>query len=152
MFCAHSHSFAVALGALQEWFAASEQWLVPYAAFCFLRDLFGTAEHWRWGVMATPSQQLLQDLTGPDKEWHNSVLCCYWVQYHLHRQLRLVSMTVIVGFCKLQCFIVSNHYMTAKPHQGLALSIMCLLGHIQLQKGPQPSVSVITSCLTGLNE
>eukprot|EP00878_Enallax_costatus_P005731 GHUV01006009.1.p1 GENE.GHUV01006009.1~~GHUV01006009.1.p1 ORF type:complete len:779 (+),score=167.27 GHUV01006009.1:209-2338(+) len=77
--------------AYKDWFAASEHWVVPYAAFSFLRDLFGTAEHWRWGVMAKPSQQLLQDLTSPDKEWHSSILCCYWVQYQLHRQLRQVS-------------------------------------------------------------
>lgn len=77
--------------AYKEWFAASEHWLVPYAVFCFLRDLFGTAEHWRWGVMAQPSEQLLADITSPQKEWHASILCCYWLQYQLHRQLRQVS-------------------------------------------------------------
>lgn len=48
----------VVLAVLQEWFADNEFWLVPYAAFCFLRDLFGTAEHWRWGAMATPTPQV----------------------------------------------------------------------------------------------
>lgn len=43
---------------LQEWFADNEFWLVPYAAFCFLRDLFGTAEHWKWGTMAKPTPQV----------------------------------------------------------------------------------------------
>lgn len=43
---------------LQEWFSANEFWLVPYAAFCFLRDLFGTAEHWKWGTMAKPTPQV----------------------------------------------------------------------------------------------
>jgi hypothetical protein len=65
--------------------------VVPYATFCFLRDLFGTAEHWRWGVMAQPSKQLLADITSPQKEWHSSILCCYWLQYQLHRQLRQVG-------------------------------------------------------------
>ncbi|KAI8466522.1 MAG: cytosolic 4-alpha-glucanotransferase [Monoraphidium minutum] len=76
---------------LREWFESSRKWLVPYAAFCFLRDLFGTAEHWRWGAMAAPTQELLERLTGPGQEWHPSVRCCYWVQWHLHRQLREVS-------------------------------------------------------------
>jgi hypothetical protein len=49
---------------LQEWFDAHKRWLVPYTAFCFLRDLFGTAEHWRWGAMATPTPELLERLTG----------------------------------------------------------------------------------------
>jgi 4-alpha-glucanotransferase len=43
---------------MQDWFAANARWLVPYAAFCFLRDLFGTAEHWNWGVMATPTPEV----------------------------------------------------------------------------------------------
>ncbi len=40
------------------WFAEAGSWLRPYAAFCFLRDLFGTAEHWQWGALATPSPQV----------------------------------------------------------------------------------------------
>lgn len=48
----------VALVLLQEWWSENEFWLVPYAAFCFLRDLFGTAEHWKWGVMARPTPQV----------------------------------------------------------------------------------------------
>ncbi|GBF89315.1 4-alpha-glucanotransferase [Raphidocelis subcapitata] len=77
--------------AFKEWFEASRSWLVPYAAFCFLRDLFGTAEHWRWGAMAAPTEELLQRITGPGQEWHPRIRCCYWVQWHLHRQLKEVS-------------------------------------------------------------
>lgn len=47
----------------QAWFEQHQRWLVPYAAFCFLRDLFGTAEHWSWGAMATPTPELLARLT-----------------------------------------------------------------------------------------
>lgn len=157
---------------LQDWFADNEFWLVPYAAFCFLRDLFGTAEHWRWGTMSKPTPevccyavlclpqcaaplmpllqsllvakavglwwecvrgsgvhaaavkagsvfdnmlyisangntvashtalrqllctshhvQVLAHITSPEREWHRSILCCYWVQYQLHRQLKQV--------------------------------------------------------------
>ena len=44
------------------WFEHSHEWLRPYAAFCVLRDLFGTAEHWRWGGFShgTPQASLLQ--------------------------------------------------------------------------------------------
>jgi hypothetical protein len=47
---------------VQEWFACNEFWLVPYAAFCFLRDLFGTAEHWRWGTMSKPTPEVCSTL------------------------------------------------------------------------------------------
>ena len=34
-----------------------QEWLQPYAAFCFLRDLFGTADHSQWGLFAEFSQE-----------------------------------------------------------------------------------------------
>jgi 4-alpha-glucanotransferase len=32
----------------KKFFAENDHWLVPYAAFCFLRDKFGTADFNRW--------------------------------------------------------------------------------------------------------
>ena len=40
------------------WFEESKHWLKPYAVFCFLRDLFGTSEHWRWGLFSEPSEKV----------------------------------------------------------------------------------------------
>ena len=37
----------------------NKEWLQPYAVFCFLRDLFGTAEHWTWGALVTPTPEVL---------------------------------------------------------------------------------------------
>ena len=45
------------------WYEANRAWLQPYAAFCFLRDLFGSAEHWKWGSLSRPSQQVLPKTT-----------------------------------------------------------------------------------------
>lgn len=65
----------------------NREWLQPYAAFCFLRDLFGTAEHWAWGALAAPSREALDRLTAPAQEWHASIRFAYWLQFHLHTQL-----------------------------------------------------------------
>lgn len=40
------------------WYAANEHWLKPYAVFGLLRDLFGTAEHWKWGSLNNPSPEV----------------------------------------------------------------------------------------------
>ena len=58
--CALPHSAVLLSTPAQAWFSDNEFWLVPYAAFCFLRDLFGTAEHWKWGTMAKPTPQVRQ--------------------------------------------------------------------------------------------
>ncbi len=42
----------------QQWFEDNREWVQPYAAFCFLRDLFGNAEHWHWGSLSRPTQQV----------------------------------------------------------------------------------------------
>lgn len=43
----------------KEFCARNREWLQPYAVFCFLRDLFGTAEHWKWGAFSTPTPEVL---------------------------------------------------------------------------------------------
>ncbi|KXZ50081.1 hypothetical protein GPECTOR_18g59 [Gonium pectorale] len=73
------------------WFAANASWLRPYAAFCFLRDIFGTSEHWRWGCMNAGTRELVDRLTAPGGEWARRVELSYYVQYHLHRQLLRAS-------------------------------------------------------------
>lgn len=42
----------------REFCARNHEWLQPYSVFCFLRDLFGTAEHWNWGAFSTPTQKV----------------------------------------------------------------------------------------------
>jgi 4-alpha-glucanotransferase len=38
--------------------ADSWEWLQPYAVFCMLRRVFGTGEHWRWGALSQPTQEV----------------------------------------------------------------------------------------------
>lgn len=66
---------------------ANEEWLRPYAVFCFLRDMFGTAEHWNWGVFAHPTPEMLNRLSSEDQEYHRTFQFHCYVQYHLHKQL-----------------------------------------------------------------
>ena len=42
----------------KEFCARNTEWLRPYAVFVFLRDLFGTAEHWKWGVFSAPTPEV----------------------------------------------------------------------------------------------
>ncbi|CAL8472202.1 g11744 [Coccomyxa elongata] len=74
------------------YFEANERWLRPYAVFKFLQGLFGTAEHWHWGSLSRPTQKTLQRLSGPDQAHYSSIQFTYWLQWHLHRQLRSASL------------------------------------------------------------
>ena len=56
-------------------------------AFCVLRDLFQTAEHWQWGIMSKPTPAIVTRLTNPAGEHSRPILLTYYIQYQLHCQL-----------------------------------------------------------------
>lgn len=62
-------------------------WLVPYSVFCFLRDLFQTPKHWTWGVYAEPNAAMIDHLSSPDQEWHQTIQFYCYLQFKLHQQL-----------------------------------------------------------------
>lgn len=70
---------------------ASNPWLSAYAAFNFLRDLFGTADHRNWGALGTTPADHIAKVTHPSQEYHPTIVYTYWLQWHLHKQLLEVS-------------------------------------------------------------
>lgn len=73
-------------------FKRNNDWLAPYAAFVYLRDLFCTAEHWKWGVLASPSPEDIARLVCPNApHYFLGIGFTYWIQFHLHLQLTSVK-------------------------------------------------------------
>ncbi len=62
-------------------------WLLPYAAFCVLRDKFGTPDFKQWGNFAEYSDKVLKKVLSTNRDAID--LVCY-TQYHLDRQMRYV--------------------------------------------------------------
>ena len=71
-------------------FADNRDWLVPYAAFCYLRDTLHTPVASQWGEYAVYDAEKIARLTGEDSEAYPAVARYYFEQYHLHRQLSRV--------------------------------------------------------------
>jgi len=68
----------------KKFFAENEHWLAPYAAFCCLRDRFGTADFSQWPEHQTfDAEKIAAFARGND-----DVAFHYFLQYHLHLQLR----------------------------------------------------------------
>ena len=68
----------------QAFFAENEHWLAPYAAFCCLRDKFGTADFSRWPEHQKFDARKIAMLAQDNDE----IAFHYFVQFHLHLQLR----------------------------------------------------------------
>lgn len=72
----------------QEFFEANRHWLVPYAAFCYLRDQNGTPEFSRWRTHRKFSEQEVRALASKGSPAWEEIALHFFVQYHLHVQLR----------------------------------------------------------------
>ena len=60
-------------------------WLKPYAAFCVLRDKFGTADFSEWGSFSVYDAAAIDKFIEGN---HDAINLVYFIQYHLDRQLK----------------------------------------------------------------
>ncbi|MDE6333170.1 MAG: 4-alpha-glucanotransferase [Muribaculaceae bacterium] len=67
--------------------AKNEHWLMPYAAFCVLRDKFGTPVFANWGEYARYDKTKIAKFIAENPKDINYVL---YLQYHLDKQMRHV--------------------------------------------------------------
>ncbi|KAE8125116.1 hypothetical protein FH972_019951 [Carpinus fangiana] len=71
----------------QKFFSENEDWLKPYAAFCFLRDFFETSDRSEWGRFSQYSTNKLEKLVSKDSVHYDIIRFHYYIQFHLHLQL-----------------------------------------------------------------
>ena len=72
--------------AYQAFIAANKAWLMPYAAFCVLRDRFGTADFTKWKKLKKYNAASVSRFYAGEAKAEMDYYM--FVQYHLDRQLR----------------------------------------------------------------
>ncbi|KAM7270713.1 hypothetical protein ACFE04_029927 [Oxalis oulophora] len=90
--------------AFQKFFSENEDWLKPYAAFCFLRDFFETSDHSQWGRFSQFSKEKtvlfltmildflqLEKIISKDSLHYDVIRFHYYIQFHLYSQLTEAS-------------------------------------------------------------
>ena len=68
-------------------FERNQHWLEPYAAFCFLRDQFGTADFTGWPRCRSYQPEECAGLAPAGSAAAEELGFHYFLQYHLHAQL-----------------------------------------------------------------
>ncbi|MFY0606975.1 MAG: 4-alpha-glucanotransferase [Cyclobacteriaceae bacterium] len=74
--------------AFKEFFKRNEIWLPDYAAFCCLRDKFGTPDFTSWGKYKSLSSNELKSFVSTKSEHYLDIALHYFIQFHLDRQLQ----------------------------------------------------------------
>jgi 4-alpha-glucanotransferase len=74
--------------AFKEFFDDNQNWLVPYAAFCFLRDKYGTSDFSKWKTHSVYNEEEIERLCNPRSKTFTQIAFHLFVQYHLHLQLK----------------------------------------------------------------
>jgi 4-alpha-glucanotransferase len=72
----------------QTFFIANQHWLVPYAVFCHLRDQFETSDFTQWPEHREFDAAKVAALADANASTFDSVAFNYFVQFHLHLQLK----------------------------------------------------------------
>ncbi|MBP6025033.1 4-alpha-glucanotransferase [Ferruginibacter sp.] len=71
-----------------EFFELNRHWLVPYAAFCFLRDKYTTSDFSQWKSNSEYDENAIQRLVSRSQKHYDEIAVHYFTQYHLHLQLK----------------------------------------------------------------
>ncbi len=71
-------------------FEKNREWLIPYAAYSYLRDKNNTPDFSKWNRYARYDQVEIEKLSAKDTEYYDEIAIYYFLQYHLDKQLREV--------------------------------------------------------------
>jgi 4-alpha-glucanotransferase len=72
----------------KKFFLENKHWLVPYAAYSFLRDKFGSADASSWGKYEVYNETIINELSNPQTSQYDRIAIHYFIQYQLHLQLK----------------------------------------------------------------
>ena len=72
----------------QQFFEENKHWLVPYAAFCYLRDQYKSPDFTTWPRHKKYDTKKIAALASPEKKHYPDIAIHYFIQYHLHLQLK----------------------------------------------------------------
>jgi 4-alpha-glucanotransferase len=98
----------------QSFFESNKHWLLPYAAFCHLRQKNNTADFKTWRTHGTYQEKAIEKLFAPAAKTFDAVSIHLFVQYHLHLQLKdavdyahckgiIMKGDLPIGICRNSC-------------------------------------------------
>lgn len=78
----------LATSSFHDFFQQNSHWLIPYAVFCYLRDEYGTVDFAKWPLYSKYNYIDVHALVDENATTYYAIAFHYFVQYHLHLQLK----------------------------------------------------------------
>jgi 4-alpha-glucanotransferase len=122
-----------------QFFEQNKHWLVPYAAFCYLRDEYGTVEFARWPQYQTYDAAEIGKLSAPHSEAFAEIALHYFIQYHLHLQLKAAT-----AYAHAKGIIVKGDIAIGVYRNGADAWQSPELYHLEMQAGAPPDDFAVT--------
>lgn len=72
-------------------FSQNERWLIPYAAYCYLRESNGTSDFTKWKENAVFDRARIRDFCSETSHAYPEIAFSYFLQYILHVQFKAAS-------------------------------------------------------------
>ena len=69
----------------------NKEWLIPYAAFSYLRDKYHTADFTQWGTYACYNQEQAELLCLSESESYHECTFLFFIQFTLNKQMEVIS-------------------------------------------------------------
>ncbi|HTE10777.1 MAG TPA: 4-alpha-glucanotransferase, partial [Chitinophagaceae bacterium] len=121
-----------------DYFENNKSWLVPYAAFCYLRDKNGTFDYTQWKIYSRYNKEAIEKYVAPKAKHYDQVALQYFIQYHLHLQLKnatdyarkngvVVKGDIPIGIGRYSCdawinpSLYNMHLQAGAPPDGFAV-------------------------------
>jgi 4-alpha-glucanotransferase len=122
----------------REFFQQNQHWLAPYAAFCALRDKFGTADFNSWPAHRVYRAKEIGALIEKDSAVQDEIELNYFVQFHLHRQLQDAA-----GYVHVQGLILKGDIAIGVYRHGADVWQQPELYHTDMQAGAPPDAFAV---------
>jgi len=74
-----------------KFFEENKHWLIPYAAFCYLRDRNGTSDFNKWKLYSRYDKDAIEKYVSRKARHYDKIAVHYFIQYHLHLQLKAAA-------------------------------------------------------------
>jgi 4-alpha-glucanotransferase len=77
--------------AFKKFFGQNKVWLIPYSVFCHFRDLYQTVDFHQWGEYEVYNSLNIMSLCIPGSAVYDDIAIHWFLQFHLHEQLKDAS-------------------------------------------------------------